>query len=272
MNRVISLLCAGVLASAIAFSPTSTAPAMADEDMGVRAYMSLKLGSGEPIKDRAQYGFQINQSWDNDDEVIDPFATPINLTLFDFATNGEGVTTANVLGLDTIKAYDMLTGRDRLNANGGDGDFEKNELWMAGVIIVVPIFTCFAAQIGPCKTDDDKRFIKVEDDHKNNIPSDLRLKRDVTYLATLGSGIKVYSFRYLWSETVLVGVMAQDLLSHEAYRYAVVLKPSGFYAVDYAMLGLKMTTFAEWRAQGQSAVLLRPVSTRASRLSAALAH
>ena len=31
------------------------------------------------------------------------------------------------------------------------------------------------------------------------------------HLTTLASGIKLYRFRYLWSETVQVGVMAQDL-------------------------------------------------------------
>ena len=100
----------------------------------------------------------------------------------------------------------------------------------------------------------------------------MRLKRNVAYLATLDSGIRIYAFRYLWSETLHVGVMAQDLLAHRAYRHAVVLKPSGFYAVDYAMLGLKMTTLTAWRAQGQAAVLLRPASAKASALSAALSR
>lgn len=75
--------------------------------------------------------------------------------------------------------------------------------------------------------------------------------------------------RYLWSESVHAGVMAQDLLAHSAYRYAVVLKPSGFYAVDYAMPGLKMTTLTAWRAQGRAAVLLRPASATAGALSVA---
>jgi hypothetical protein len=86
--------------------------------------------------------------------------------------------------------------------------------------------------------------------------SDIRLKRDVSHVATLANGIKLYSFRYLWSETVHVGVMAQDLLADPAWREAVVLEPDGFYAVDYARLGLRMATLAEWQAQGLASVEL----------------
>ncbi len=76
--------------------------------------------------------------------------------------------------------------------------------------------------------------------------SDMRLKRDIVELVTLENGIKLYSFRYLWEDTVYVGVMAQDLLEHESYRDAVVMQQSGFYAVHYKMLGLKMITLEEW--------------------------
>jgi len=79
--------------------------------------------------------------------------------------------------------------------------------------------------------------------------SDIRLKRDVVPLASLANGIKLYRFRYLWSETVQVGVMAQDLLREPARRGAVILQDDGFYAVDYASLGLRMATFAEWQAR-----------------------
>jgi hypothetical protein len=77
-------------------------------------------------------------------------------------------------------------------------------------------------------------------------PSDMRLKRDIVKLVTLENGIKLYSFRYLWEDTVYVGVMAQDLLEHESYKDAVVMQQSGFYAVHYEMLGLKMITLEEW--------------------------
>lgn len=76
--------------------------------------------------------------------------------------------------------------------------------------------------------------------------SDMRLKRDIVELVTLGNGIKLYSFRYLWEDTVYVGVMAQDLLEHESYKDAIVIQQSGFYAVHYERLGLQMITLEEW--------------------------
>lgn len=84
--------------------------------------------------------------------------------------------------------------------------------------------------------------------------SDMRLKRDIEYLATLGNGIKLYSFRYLWDETVRVGVMAQDILGDPVHEQAVVLMPNGFYGVNYKMLGLKMTTLTDWNARGIASV------------------
>jgi len=79
----------------------------------------------------------------------------------------------------------------------------------------------------------------------------------VTLVATLENGIKLYSFRYLWSDERYVGVMAQDLLNNPVLRNAVILEPNGFYVVDYARLGLRMVTLAQWQAQGLASVELR---------------
>lgn len=86
-------------------------------------------------------------------------------------------------------------------------------------------------------------------------PSDMRLKRDIQFLATLESGIRVYSFRYLWDDIVRVGVMAQDLLRNPVHKQAVELMPNGFHGVNYTMLGLKMTTLADWNAHGIASVM-----------------
>lgn len=87
--------------------------------------------------------------------------------------------------------------------------------------------------------------------------SDTRLKRDVMHIATLESGIKLYRFRYLWEETQRVGVMAQELLVLDATHGAVTMTSGGYYAVDYQMLGLRMTTFEAWREKGLDSVLLK---------------
>ncbi len=84
--------------------------------------------------------------------------------------------------------------------------------------------------------------------------SDIRLKRDVTHLATLSNGIRLYSFRYLWDETRHVGVMAQDLLADPNLHDAVSLHQSGYYMVDYGRLGLRMVTLEEWRMRGPESV------------------
>ncbi len=61
--------------------------------------------------------------------------------------------------------------------------------------------------------------------------SDVRLKRDITHISNLPSGIPVYSFKYIWSDDVEVGVMAQEVLP--VIPEAVIRMPNGYYAVDY---------------------------------------
>src|SRR5690242_10542138 len=41
--------------------------------------------------------------------------------------------------------------------------------------------------------------------------SDIRLKRDITQVGELDGGINLYRYRYLWSDTIYVGVMAQEV-------------------------------------------------------------
>ena len=76
--------------------------------------------------------------------------------------------------------------------------------------------------------------------------SDVRLKQDVGSVGSLADGSPLYSFRYLWDDTEYVGVMAQDVL--KVRPDAVSEGEDGFYRVDYAMLGTRMMTRAEWDA------------------------
>ena len=41
--------------------------------------------------------------------------------------------------------------------------------------------------------------------------SDIRLKRDIAVIGRLDSGLGLYRYRYLWGDTVYVGVMAQEV-------------------------------------------------------------
>ncbi|MEW9805452.1 tail fiber domain-containing protein [Mesorhizobium sp. ZMM04-5] len=71
------------------------------------------------------------------------------------------------------------------------------------------------------------------------VPSDIRLKTDIKPAGTASNGLPLYDFRYLWSDEVYRGVMAQDVL--EVFPDAVTTMPNGYLAVRYDMLGLEMT-------------------------------
>jgi hypothetical protein len=79
----------------------------------------------------------------------------------------------------------------------------------------------------------------------NNI-SDIRLKRDIAALGQQENGINLHRFRYLWSDTVHVGVMAQEVAARRPD--AVLQGADGYLRVDYARLGLRMRTWDEWVA------------------------
>jgi outer membrane immunogenic protein len=81
--------------------------------------------------------------------------------------------------------------------------------------------------------------------------SDIRLKRDIVLVGRLENGLGLYRYRYQWSNTVYVGVMAQEvaLLRPDA----IVRSPLDKYLrVDYARLGLKLMTLPEWDAGGET--------------------
>lgn len=75
--------------------------------------------------------------------------------------------------------------------------------------------------------------------------SDIRLKRDIEAIGTLANGLTLYKFKYLWSDTDMVGVMAQKVLN--ILPDAVITGEDGFYRVNYDKLGISMMTFDEWK-------------------------
>ncbi|MCE7526835.1 tail fiber domain-containing protein [Polynucleobacter sp. IMCC 30228] len=85
--------------------------------------------------------------------------------------------------------------------------------------------------------------------------SDIRLKRDIVLLGQTEQGIKLYSFKYLWSDQVYVGVMAQDLLENPKWQDAVITNPSGYYSVIYSKLGLEMVTLEQYQQVSTVALL-----------------
>ena len=76
--------------------------------------------------------------------------------------------------------------------------------------------------------------------------SDIRVKHDIVPLQRLANGLELYSYRYLWSDQVYVGVMAQDV---QALRPdAVTQGADGLLRVDYKRLGMRLQTLEEWTA------------------------
>ena len=69
--------------------------------------------------------------------------------------------------------------------------------------------------------------------------SDMRVKRDIVRVGTAANGLPLYQYKYLWSDTVYEGVMAQDVL--KAFPDAIVRRAFGLLTVNYSTLGLKMT-------------------------------
>jgi outer membrane immunogenic protein len=81
--------------------------------------------------------------------------------------------------------------------------------------------------------------------------SDARLKRDIVLVGRLDDGLGLYSYRYLWSDTVYVGVMAQEVA---LIRPDAVVRGGldDYLRVDYSRLGLKLMTLPEWDARAKS--------------------
>jgi hypothetical protein len=76
--------------------------------------------------------------------------------------------------------------------------------------------------------------------------SDIRLKEAITLLRHLPSGIGLYRYRYKSGSQAYVGVMAQEVAGF--VPAAVVRGEDGFLRVNYDKLGLRLTTWDEWKA------------------------
>jgi hypothetical protein len=91
---------------------------------------------------------------------------------------------------------------------------------------------------------------------KQAAPSDRRLKQDITPVATLPNGLKLYSWRYLGGHHRFTGVMAQDLLASRHFAGAVLVDGDGLMRVDYARIGYAPHEIAAMVAEGEAAMAL----------------
>lgn len=77
-----------------------------------------------------------------------------------------------------------------------------------------------------------------------SVPSDIRLKQDISAVGRTPDGLQLYRYRYIGDHTVYVGVMAQEVA--ERRPDAVMRGGDGYLRVDYRKLGLQLLTFEEW--------------------------
>jgi hypothetical protein len=82
------------------------------------------------------------------------------------------------------------------------------------------------------------------------VSSDIRQKRDIEQLGRSADGIGIYRYKYLWSDTSYVGVMAQEVATVEPE--AISSGADGYLRVDYARLGLSLLTWDQWRRRPNS--------------------
>ena len=214
-----------------------------------RAYAGLKWSLSGGIKPEAVLGFRhanINSSGDTDGGDIS-----ISAKFMDGFQPGQ------------IRAKYFNGKEDVQGEVGGGYDFTQG---IFGSLGVHAPYSNLGLDLLPNAETKFNPYVQVDSIKGNNKPSptfpgkpisDRRLKRSIRLLARLHNGLKIYAFKYLWSDVVYVGVMAQDLLQNPLYKDAVITKANGFYAVNYAMLGLKMTTFAQWKKDGLASIALQ---------------
>jgi len=78
----------------------------------------------------------------------------------------------------------------------------------------------------------------LSDDPGSKPVSDRRLKTNVSHIGSTVFGLPLYRFSYLGSDEMFTGVMAQDVLG--IMPQAVSRDATGFYRVNYGMLGIEM--------------------------------
>jgi hypothetical protein len=109
---------------------------------------------------------------------------------------------------------------------------------VSGGAFVAPIVASFAMQgIAIRPADAQTPFSSASN---STTISDVRLKRDVVRVGEHPLGFGIYGFKYLWSDVEQVGVLAQEVA--ERMPAAVVEGPGSFLAVNYAAIGMEMTS------------------------------
>ena len=129
-----------------------------------------------------------------------------------------------------------------------------------GAGTIAPLAGCDQAKgcvIAGAEVDDEatiKARLVTGTGPSSGVLADKRLASDVVEVGQLANGVKIYSFSFLFEDKVRVGVLAQDLAERADTRGAVLTMANGLLGVDYAALGLRMATQAQWKQSGLAAL------------------
>lgn len=84
--------------------------------------------------------------------------------------------------------------------------------------------------------------------------SERKTKHNINKIGTLSSGLTLYSFQYHNDKTTYIGLMADELAKHQAFKSYVVHMGEGSYMINYEKLGLQQITLETWEKEGLTAL------------------
>jgi hypothetical protein len=125
-----------------------------------------------------------------------------------------------------------------------EGINEANRARLRRLLLKCSFVTPIIASFGMAALNIDDVAFAANSTHPAP-PSDRRVKADVVKVDTHPAGFGLYRFRYLWSETEYVGVIAQEV--RKLMPEAVVCGEDGILRVDYGAIGVDMVPYADWR-------------------------
>ena len=102
---------------------------------------------------------------------------------------------------------------------------------------------------------------------KAGLLADSRLETEASVIGQLPNGVSVYAFKFIFDDKIRVGVVAQELLVRNDTKGAVLTLSNGLLGVDYAALGLREATLAQWQKSGIAALQAgyKPQATRSAK-------
>jgi len=97
--------------------------------------------------------------------------------------------------------------------------------------------------------------------------ADSRMETEASVVGQLANGVNVYAFKFIFEDKFRVGVVAQELLERPDTKAAVLTMANGLLGVDYAALGMREATFAQWQKSGVAALRadFKPLATRSAK-------